>query len=98
MKSTVLRATVELWAILHCEQEWLQQATDSLTWMCQQHAAAGTTEPPWRNWEGAVQYIRHNPTGWKSAVRKAKRIAWKLSSSSTVVFSCVRASRASCEG
>ena len=74
-KSLVIKATVELWAILHYEEKWLHLMKDTLVWFRQQHVASGTYLPDWDTWEGTVEFIRHQPKKWRRAVNRAKQTA-----------------------
>ena len=75
LKSVVLKATAELWAILHYEGHWLNEMQDTLEWFRRQHHHSNSLLPLWETWKGVVDYIRTSPNGWKRAVNKAKRTA-----------------------
>ena len=75
LKAVVLRATDQLWAILHYEQGWLELAQQSLQWFRKMHGLSGSMLPCWESWEGVVAFIRGSPNRWKKAVTKAKSTA-----------------------
>ncbi|CAE7643945.1 unnamed protein product [Symbiodinium sp. CCMP2592] len=74
-KATVLKATNELWAILHYEGEWLQEVQASLLWLTERHRRIVPTSHPWEGWDNAISFIRQQPEAWKRAVNKAKQVA-----------------------
>ncbi|CAE7698157.1 unnamed protein product [Symbiodinium sp. CCMP2592] len=74
-KSTVLKATAELWAILHHESGWIAEVQASLKWLSDMHRQAGSCPPYWDDWTTAVTYIREQPEAWKRAINKARQTA-----------------------
>ena len=74
-KALVLKATKEIWAILHYEERWILLMQESLSWFRYQHALSGTCQEDWETWEGVVEFIRHVPHKWKKAVNRAKQTA-----------------------
>ncbi|CAE7602832.1 unnamed protein product [Symbiodinium sp. CCMP2592] len=74
-KATVLKATDELWSLLHHEAAWIDTVQDSLGWLQERHRCCCSDSPPWADWDFAVGFIRTSPEAWKRTVNRAKYIA-----------------------
>ena len=65
----------ELWALLHDEATWLQQAQQALSWAGELRNRAGISGPDISAWQVSADIARNDGGAWKRIVKQTKIVA-----------------------